>query len=358
MAERLGIDPVTMRLRNCLRDGARLPTQSVVPGGVSLPELIEACARESGCEETPDGWVMPKAQRGTGKRRGYGLAVAMRHSGIGYGFPDASTARVTLRGEAEIERAEIHTAAADVGQGAHTVLAQIAAEALGIPLGKVQMTTGDTGTIGEAGTASASRLTIFAGNAVKRAAEKALAEWLEEVRPAVGEFRWESPKTTPPDPETGACTEHHSYSYAAEAVEVEVDPDTGEVDLKKVAVAQDPGRAVNPQMLHGQIKGAVVQAQGWALLEDFATQRGYVLTDQFSTYLIPTVADIPEEVKSILLELPDPLGPYGVRGAGEIPFVPLAPAILSAVHDALGIWFDSLPLRPERILQGLGSLES
>ena len=357
MAERLGIDPITMRLRNCLRDGARLPTQSIVPGRVSLPELIKACARASGCRESPDGWELPKAQRGAGSRRGYGVAIGMRHSGIGYGFPDASTARVVLFGGAEIERAEVYTAAADVGQGAHTVLAQIAAEALHVPLGKIHMATGDTGSIGEAGTASASRLTIFAGNAVKQAAEKALARWLEEIRPAEGEMRWESPRTTAPDPETGACTEHHSYSYAAEAVEVEVDADTGRVEVKKVVVAQDPGRAVNPQLVQGQIRGAVVQAQGWTLLEDFATRGGYVLTDQLSTYLIPTVADIPEEVRSILLETPDPLGPYGVRGAGEIPFIPLAPAILSAVHDALGIWFNSLPLRAAEVLEGLASLE-
>jgi CO/xanthine dehydrogenase Mo-binding subunit len=219
------------------------------------------------------------------------------------------------------------------------------------------MATGDTGLIGEAGTASASRLTIFAGNAVKRAAEMALAGWLGEVRPATGEVRWESPKTSAPDPETGECVEHHSYSYAAEAAEVEVDLETGRVEVRNVTVVQDPGKAVNPQMVEGQIRGAVVQAQGWTLIEDFATRGGYVLTDRLSTYLIPTVADIPGEVRTLLLERPDPLGPFGARGAGEIPFVPLAPAILSAVHDAIGIWFDTLPLRPETILERMGSLD-
>ena len=116
---------------------------------------------------------------------------------------------------------------------------------------------------------------------------------------------------------------------------------------------QDPGRAVNPQQVQAQIEGGVVQAQGWALMENFVTEGGRVLTDRLSTYLIPTIRDIPASVETHLLERPDPEGPLGVRGVGEAPFGPLAPAIVCAVRDATGVWFDRLPLTPEAVWQGL-----
>jgi CO/xanthine dehydrogenase Mo-binding subunit len=221
---------------------------------------------------------------------------------------------------------------------------------LGIPSEQIKMVTGDTALIGDSGPASASRLTLFAGNAVRQAAELALQKWQSEERPAVGECRWNAPPTTAPDPETGACINSISFSYGAQMAEVEVDLETGQISLLRVIAVHDPGRAVNPQQVVGQIEGGVIQAQGWALIEDFVTEGGYVLTDRLSTYLIPTVLDIPADMRSVLIEKNDPIGPFGVRGVGEIPFIPLAPAIVCAVHDALGVWFDSIPLKPERVL--------
>ena len=355
LAEKLGIDPVTMRLRNCLRDGSLLAVQTPVPGSVSLPELITACAREAGAVEDGGSWRIPPRQTSLPghKRRGIGLAIGMKNSGFGYGFPEGSDARIVLHGGAEIERAEVFTAAPDNGQGAHSALAQIAAETLDIPLGRVEMFTSDTAQIGDSGPSSASRLTLFAGNAVQQAAQLALERWRDEDRPAVGACRWNAPPTTIPDPETGACVSAVSFTYGAHFAEVEVDTETGIVTLKRIIAAHDPGCAVNPQQITGQIEGGAVQAQGWSILENFVTAGGKVLTDRLSTYLIPTVADIPGEVRSILIEKPDPVGPFGVRGMGEIPFIVLAPAVVSAVHDATGVWFDSLPLTPERVLSGL-----
>jgi len=388
LAEALGIDPLTLRLRNCLRDGALLSTRSPVPGGVSLPELIETCARAAGAAETADGWCLPiltdengtrsnalEPEQGAGrlsacirvdpcprrfgvvnaapKRRGWGLAVSMKNAGFSFGFPEGSTVRIVLYGDTEIARAEVHTAAPEVGQGTHSALAQLAAERLGIPLERVTVTAADTADIGDSGPASASRLTLFAGNAVVAAADLALARWRDEDRPAVAEYRYEAPRTTAPDPETGACRNSVSFSYAAQAVEVEVDTETGEVRVERVIAAQDPGRAVNPQQVQAQIEGAVVQAQGWAVMENFITEGGRVLTDRLSTYLIPTVRDVPASVACHLLEKPDPEGPFGVRGVGEVPFGPLAPAIVCAVHDATGVWFDRLPLTPETVWRGL-----
>jgi len=124
----------------------------------------------------------------------------------------------------------------------------------------------------------------------------------------------------------------------------------------KVVAADDVGQAINPMLVEGQIEGAVVQAQGYALLEDLKVKDGRILTDQLSTYLIPTILDIPDQVESVIVEVPDPNGPWGARGVGELPFLPTAPAIAAAVHDATGVWFDEFPLTPERVLRGLGRI--
>ena len=357
LAETLGIDPITIRLRNCLHDNDLLATQSPVPGGVSVAELLEICAREAGAIETATGWQLPDVRQvdslSRSKKRGLGLAISMKNAGFSFGFPEGSTARVVLYGDAVLERAEVHTAAAEVGQGTHSALAQLAAERLDIPIERVSVVASDTANIGDAGPASASRLTFFAGNAVVTATDMALARWREEDRPAVAEYRYEAPPTTPFDPETGASVNSITFSYAAQAVEVEVDTETGLVRLERVIAAQDPGRAVNPQQVRGQIEGAVVQAQGWTVMENFVTEGGRILTDRLSTYLIPTIQDIPSSVETHLIEKPDPEGPLGVRGVGEAPFGPLAPAIVCAVHDATGVWFDRLPLTPEAVWQGL-----
>ncbi len=139
----------------------------------------------------------------------------------------------------------------------------------------------------------------------------------------------------------------------AEVVEVEVDTETGIIRVLNVVCANDVGKAINPQQIQGQIEGAVVQAHGYALLEHFQMREGHVLTPYFSNYLIPTVLDVPEHVESVILEHADPRGPFGVRGMAEMPFIPLAPAIAAAVHDATGVWFDHLPLTPDRVVPGL-----
>ena len=358
LAEALDMDPVTIRLRNCMRDDAIMPTQTPVPGGVSLPDLLETCAKELGVQKEGDAWKMPSVESGKPyKKRGFGLGIGVKNAGFSFGFPEGAEGRVVLHGGAEIESAEVYTAAADVGQGSHSALAQIAAETLNIPLEKVRMITSDTATSGPTGPASASRITLFAGNAVKNAAEQALQSFMDENRPAEGGGRWDAPPTEPPDPETGACFNSLSYSYGAHGVEVEVDTETGQISVLNVVSVNDPGKAVNPQQVVGQIQGTVAQSQGWALTEHFVTEGGHIHTDKLSTYLIPTVLDIAEKEKTILLEKPDPLGPYGVRGVGEVAFVSLPPAVASAVHDATGVWFDHLPIRAEEVVAALRAKE-
>jgi len=243
---------------------------------------------------------------------------------------------------------------AEVGQGTHTAISQMAAEALHIPLDRVRLVASDTGTSpGSAGSVSASRMTFMAGNAVRGAAAAALKCWRAKDRPAVAEHTYLAPKTTPFDPETGYGTPNFAYGYVAQAVEVEVDTETGQLRILRVVCADDVGKAINPQQVEGQIEGGVAQAVGWATCENLLLEDGHVPTPHMSTYLIPTISDVPEQVESVIVEQPDPRGPWGARGMGEMPFIPLAPALVAAVHDATGVWFDEFPLTPERILQGL-----
>jgi CO/xanthine dehydrogenase Mo-binding subunit len=179
--------------------------------------------------------------------------------------------------------------------------------------------------------------------------EAALQKWKSEERPAIATYTYRPPPTTPLDPQTGRAEPNFAYGYVAEAVEVEVDMETGQVRLVDVICADDVGKAVNPQMVQGQIEGAVVQAGGYATLENFVVKDSRPLTTLLSTYLIPTVVDVPDRVKSVILEYPDPIGPFGARGMAEMPYLPLAPAIAAALKDALGAWIDEFPYTPERV---------
>ncbi len=358
LAEKLGLDPVEIRMRNLLREGDLLSVGTPLPKGVSITQVVEKCALAAGWENGPEGWkpsrnMSVEVPGSPHLKRGLGFACSYKNVGFSFGAPEQSWATVELKGKAEIEQAVVYHAGADVGQGAHTVFAQMAAEALGIPLDKVTLVVSDTAFTQTSGSASASRMTFMAGNAIKGAAMEALARWQNEERPARAVCQYRPPRTTPLDPETGKSEPNFSYGYVAEAVEVEVDTETGQIRVVKVICADDVGRAVNPQQVQGQIEGAVVQAAGYALLENFVQVGGQALTHTLSTYLIPTVLDIPQSVESIIMEYPDPIGPFGARGMGEMPFLPLVPATVAAVHSATGYWFNEFPLTPERVLDRL-----
>ncbi len=233
----------------------------------------------------------------------------------------------------------------------------MAADALGIAIEKVELVASDTGFTPNSGSASASRLTFMAGNSIKGAAEQALIKWQNEERPAIAEYQYRPPKTTPFAPETGKSEPNFAYGYVAEAVELEVDTETGQIKILNVICADDVGHAVNPLLVKGQIEGAVIQAAGYVILENFIQENGIPKTTKLSTYLIPTVLDIPGNVDSLILEYEDPIGPWGARGMAEMPYLPLAPAIVDALHEATGVWFDTFPLTAERVLTGIGGLD-
>ena len=354
LAEKLGMDPVEFRHLNALREGDTLNVGTPAPGRVSIVRCIEAAAAKFG-------WIIDHKPQtiihgSSSTVRGRGFACGFKNIGFSFGYQENSWARVELFGKNEIENIVVWHAGAEVGQGTHTVMAQFAAETVGALFEKVTMVTSDSATMGDPGSSSASRLTFMSGNAIRGAAEAALAKWKTEERPAIAEYTYLAPRTTPFDKETGYSTPNLSYAYVAQAVEVEVDLETGFIKILRVVSADDLGQAINPVLVQGQIEGAVVQAEGYALTENFITQNGHILTDQLSTYLIPTVLDIPDAVESVIIEVAEPNGPFGARGLGELPFLPTAPAIAAAVHDATGVWFNEFPLTPERVLRGIGKI--
>jgi CO/xanthine dehydrogenase Mo-binding subunit len=359
LAEKLGMDPVELRMRNIVKEGSLLSVGTPLPPGVTLDKVVEKCAITGDWTNTKTGWQRKDGQIISSKgvlKRGLGFACSYKNVGFSFGAPEKCTAIIELRGKDKIEKVILHHAGADVGQGSHTVFAQMTAEACGVPFDKVELDMADTATSGNSGSVSASRMTFMAGNSIRGAAELALEKWKNEERPAVATYTYIPPKTTPFDPETGKCEPNFSYGYVAEVVDVEVDTETGQLSIRNVICVDEVGKAINPELVRGQIEGAVVQAAGYGVLENFIQKNGKVLTSTLSTYLIPTVLDIPDTIQSVIMETPDPRGPWGARGMGEMPYLPFVPALTAAIHAATGVWFDDFPLTPERVLEGLGNL--
>jgi len=357
LAEALQMDPVQLRMRNLLKDGSILPVGSTMPEGVSIVKVVEECALCAGWKMTHNGWAHTRRNKGEKRfpevKKGIGFACGYKNVGFSFGAPEKCHATIELYGTKKIDKVILRHAGADVGQGAHSAFLQIAAEALDVPIDIIELDKSDTASSLDSGSASASRMTFMAGNSIIGASREALSKWRDEERPAIATYCYVPPKTTPMDPVTGSSDPNFSYGYVAEAVELEVDTETGQVHILKVICCDDVGKAINPQQVEGQIEGAIVQAAGYSLLENFIQKDGVVLTDQLSTYLIPTILDIPAKIESIIVETPDPNGPSGGRGMAEMPFIPLAPAIGAALHDATGKWFDKLPYTSERVYRSL-----
>ncbi len=332
----------------------------MMPAGVTLPEVIDACARAALEPADPSPFASIASLRPTTSdlRRGRGFASGFKNVGFSFGFPERCVAEIRLHGdEGDVSptSAEIFHSGAEVGQGAHQAFRQMAAEATGVPLENVRGTFSDTAKTGDSGSASASRLTWMAGNSILGAAEEAEKAWRDGKRPAIGVFRFTPPPTEVLDEDTGAGQPNFAYGYMAQAVDVTVDTGTGIVRVDRVISTHDVGKAINPKLVKGQIEGAVVQAHGYVLSEDLQLRDGRITNPRLSSYLIPGIGDAPEVVESVILELADPLGPWGARGMAEMPYITYAPAVIAAVFDATGVWFDEFPLTPSRVLAKLAA---
>ncbi|MBS1253208.1 MAG: Nicotinate dehydrogenase medium molybdopterin subunit [Anaerolineales bacterium] len=332
--------------------------------------MLEETARAAGWTDEDGSWQSeirnPKSEirndvlslsKGP-KSHGIGIACGYKNVGYSFGWEEKATVALELHGKGEMEEVVVRAGASDVGQGVHTVLAQFVADQLEVPLDRLRLVTDDSAVAPETGSCSASRLTFMLGNAAVGAARRAKERWLEtDDDPVEVTYTYRARETTPLDEGTGAGDPCITYGYAAQAVEVEVDVETGQLHVVRVISGHDIGRAINPQQVQGQIEGGVAQGQGYATIEDFIINDGDIVTPNLTTYLIPTVLDVPDETLSLILEDPDPQGPLGARGIGEMAMLPISGAIAAAVYDATGVWFDQLPLTPERIVQGLAFVQ-
>jgi CO/xanthine dehydrogenase Mo-binding subunit len=349
LAAELGVDPVELRLRNAMATGSVLPTGAPVRCPAPVEELlarVRDVPEPSGDGGLPGG--VANVTRGEGVVRGVGYAVGYKNIGYSEGFDDYSTARVRLSLVAGEPLAEVHTAAAEVGQGLVTVQEQIARHELGVD--RVVVLPADT-QVGTSGSSSASRQTMMTGGAVKAACEAVMEELrargeagLEEG-PIEATREYHHRQTFPLD-ENGQGDAHVTFAFAAHRAVVDVDTELGLVRVVEIATAQDVGKAINPQAVEGQIEGGIAQGLGLALMEEIQVVDGEVRNASFTDYLIPTVLDMPP-VKLDVLELGDPEAPYGLRGVGEPPTISSTPAIVSALRAATGAALTRVPVRPD-----------
>ncbi len=345
LAHVLGIDPIALRKQNGWRDGSITAFNSPVPDGCSLAIVLDAVVSHAQPAGTP-----------SNGRKAIGIGVACGHKNIGFsfGFPERCEATIELHGRDSIERAVVFHGGADCGQGAHTAFLQVAADALNLPPEKISLVLSDTASSGSSGSASASRLTFMAAHSILGAARDVLKKWHEdEERPARAHHVYRPRKTTLLNPTTGEGDPNITFAYVAQSAEVEVDLDTGHIQVRRLLCADDVGKAVNPQQVIGQIEGGAIQGLGYAVLENFVSVGGHVKSNTFSTYLIPSVLDIPDRLDSVIVEQPDPQGPLGIRGMAELPLMIVAPAITAAIHAATGVWINELPLTPQRVRAAL-----
>lgn len=360
LARALGMDPLRLRLRNAMTTGTVLPTGQAVDGPAPAAELLRRL-RDRPLPPTPSGaFARPgglnNTSHGEGIRRGVGYAIGVKAIGFSGGVDDRSVARVRLSLAGGEPVAEIHTAAAECGQGIVTVQAQIARTELGVE--RVVVLPADT-RVGDAGSSSASRITWMSGGAVQgacrvvreRLAERGdgpLTELLKEG-PVEAEYTYRHRRTYPIDPERGQGDAHIAFAFAAHRAVVDVDTELGLVKVVELATAQDVGRAMNPLAVEGQIEGGSAQGLGLALMEELHVRDGRVRNPSFTDYLIPTVADMPA-VPIDLLELPHPDSPYGLNGVGEPPTLSSTPAIANALRAATGRELPRVPVRPDDFL--------
>ncbi|MDQ3859749.1 MAG: molybdopterin-dependent oxidoreductase [Actinomycetota bacterium] len=364
LARELGIDPVELRLRNALAPGDVLPNGQRVPGSLPVAEVIERCAAlpVPKVEELPrDPLRLPggsgNTTRGEGVRRGVGFAVGFKNVCYSHGFDDYCSARVRLfRGRDGELAAEVHCAAAEVGQGVTNVVLQVARTEL--ELDDVRLAPHTTASVDSAGSSSASRMTWMASGAVQAACRAAREELERRGGSLAGsaeidvERVYRHPQTWPLDPDSGQAQgerAHVAFICSAMRVVVEVDTELGLTRVVWIGTAQDVGRALNPQAVHGQIEGGTAQGLGLALMEEIQTRDGLITNASFTDYLLPTTLDMPP-VAAELVEDPDPDAPYGVKGVGEPPTVVATAAVVAALRDASGRELNRAPVRPDDIV--------
>lgn len=388
LAERLAIDPIEIRRRNALRVGERTNTGQLLTESVGLLACIDRVEAEMGRLGPAGGLFVAEAvPEAPHLRRAWGFAAGYKNTGLGGGAPDKSAAEVELRADGT---AEVRTSAAEIGQGLVAVLQMIAAQELTLPVEKVHVLLMDTDRAPDGGPTTASRQTYVTGNAVRlaagvvrQAAQATLSErfdtppdqirfveglaqvdgqrvplgqvveWMKsEGREPRALYEYWAPATQALG--TGGAM-HFAFSFGAQAAQVEVDLQTGEVRVLRVIAANDVGRAINPLGLLGQVEGGVMMGLGNALTEEYIVEGGRVFTDRLARYRMPSIVHTPEII-SIVVEEPTRDGPYGAKGVGEMSSIPTTPAITNAIFHACGVWVKRLPVDQDWLARQLRTL--
>ena len=385
LAEKLQIDPMAMRKKNCLRIGSTTNTGHYLTESVGLPDCLEAIS---------DWWAQhgittpfePQTEEIDGQPllTCWGLACGFKNTGLGTGADDSSGAILKLL---PAGRLQIKSGASEVGQGLVTTLQLIAAEVLAIPPDNINVYLMDTLLTPDGGATTASRQTFVTGNAVCQAATELKQRILdlisnrfacvfEEIHLSVEgarcgarlvpwqeihdllkqtpdglevQCRYRAPETFPL--EVGGRI-HFAYGFAANAVKVGINPQTGEVKVLQVVAANDAGRVINPLGFQSQVEGGVIMGVGHALLEDFKVEEGVIKSDRIARYDVPRMQDLPE-ITSLIVESKTSEGPFGAKGVGELVCVPTPPAITNAIYHAIGLRIDSLPVTKEKVKEWL-----
>ncbi len=380
LAHELGMDPMEFRLKNANQSGD-VTGQGVKITSCGLTECIEKAAESVSWEE----------KRAKAGNRGVGMA-SMIHVGGGARIYPSDGCGSTVKVD-DFGKVTLVTGSTDMGQGSDTILAQIVAEELGVPVENIAVVNTDTDITPWDVGAHASRTTFVAGNSARIAAADAKQQILQAAAENLGEkvedldmkegkvfrkgepeewipfekmvrgkhFRpdgdvvlargWYEPPTERQDKEFRGNISA-AYGFATQAIEVEVDTQTGEVKVLKIAAAHDVGRAINPMAVEGQIHGGVSMGLGYGLYEELVVEEGRVLNPNFADYALPTVLDMPE-IDCIIVETDDQAGPFGAKGMAEPACIPTAPAIANAVYDAVGVRIRDLPVTPEKVLRAL-----
>ncbi len=387
VAEELGMDPMEFRRINAQKVGSTTVTGQVMRDSVGLPETIDKVWKTTTAAANGGdfkwGW-----QQGN-KGYGWGIACVYKNTGLGGGAPDKSEVEIEAFENGTVE---VRTSAADLGQGLGMITAQLSAEELGLQYDQVRVLLSDTDLTPDGGKTTASRQTFMTGNAARLAAitlREALsavaAEHFnvapEKLRFQDGHVRangqgasfgevvtWMKGQGQQPKisylyhaPETKPLGEggdmYFAFSYATQSVLVEVDLETGEVEVKKVVSAADVGRAINPRSVQGQIEGGIIMAMGNCLTEEYIIEEGVPWSTLFARYKIPSIKHTPEII-SYLVEDPVSTGPYGAKGVGELASIGITPAICNAIYNATGVRVYSIPVDQDALLRAIKSGES
>jgi CO/xanthine dehydrogenase Mo-binding subunit len=377
LAAKLGMDLLEFRHLNAIRAGDETATGQHLAASAGLAQCLEALRPRWRAARA----AAEQANRAPGSLK-RGVGIGCMWYGIGNtSLANPSAMRIGLGADGGVT---LYNGAVDIGQGSNTIMTQIAADALGVPVSTFRIVMGDTDRTMDAGKTSASRQTFVSGNAVRAAGEDLRQKLLRlanvgtgaairlgegravlsengrdqvvelarlpvvngEGDVLVGEGHFDPP-TTALDAD-GQGIPYATYGFAAQMAEVEVDVELGIVKVRRITAAHDVGRAINPIQVEGQIHGGIAQGLGLALMEEYLPGRSENLHD----YLIPTVGDMPE-IEVIIIEDREPLGPYGAKGIGEPALIPTAPAILGAIHHATGARVTRVPATPERVLAAI-----